>query len=1062
MVQPSLAPEEDTTNSTRSTTQPDQGSIPTVETESRRDRPTQIAIPPLQLSVLQGLEGPTHQFTHSPTSIQPSPTASAPTVSPSTNDLPGASEKQGISQLPAPLRSRPVASQTFAEGMNGSLQALRRKTIDRLHHRRDTRLTMAESSSAAAADMATGAVSSGIARPIMPRSRPSMAQFRMRDQPSKMIIPPPYGQEKVQEAAKALAAGIPNGIPHSNIPVTSALSDSGSATSDDEPEVRVHFEIHLQDAENEPICPLSKKNVGTLAQELCLNAQERADVAAIQTTEELAAYFEKIPRDYDVQLVISDTKPGSPGVKFAPDYHLLEADSLAVVRRESISSSHRKKSTRRKHRYRRPTTDLSIAPIEEPKASWLELFYDLLFVANLTEFTHNHPITGSEALAHYIGWFVIMWWSWAGQTFWAARYDMDDLFTKVLKLIEFCALVSFGAFSSDHLDRTSTGFITSYIVLKAILVIEYGNVLYWARRNRSKKSLTPLWLQISSNLLAMLVWSLSILVHSLAWRYVMWYFTIVVEAAVLVSFGRRTSVTFAGSHLPERFALFTIIVLGENIIGLVGLSAGASAWTRGSDPFLGLFLLTVVILYALWWLYFDDFSEDVFHKTTTLSQLWAYLHLPFHVCIVLVGTGSLDLIRLYKLEHHITEIGAAPSHMISTGSQSLSSLAPTYRHTALGFEVPLHRAVKAGGGGGSLSERDTDYDLTKQYFLVVCSLVFLCNSLLKWINLRSYDKFQRIVYLSRFLNAVFILCLLAVPLDKMTPFSLLGSMAFFCALQVAVDLAVIYFGAYGFVNDLEAWARSARTSIDLGSFLPSPLGGRSRANSRANSRPGSIINMNSPTTANGHGAIHHQRNNSTASLMTNSGGAGGGQYPQPLLANVNPYFPSQLQPYRHHERQFSLQRHSSIRSQQTQQALYNMHVNANSLGVSGAYGNLAQALAEIKKREQMNQSSREGSLPIRPLSLSAAERGEAGRTLGATGSDENGTRSRHHSTWLGSSEQDGARHQQRQQRSSQSSSLEDHGSSSGANRSPPASDRSPGAGALGLANLFNQPLSSLT
>jgi hypothetical protein len=61
----------------------------------------------------------------------------------------------------------------------------------------------------------------------------------------------------------------------------------------------------------------------------------------------------------------------------------------------------------------------------------------------------------------------------------------------------------------------------------------------------------------------MLVWALSILVHSLAWRYVMWYFTIVVEAAVLVSFGRRTSVTFAGSHLPERFALFTIIVLGE-------------------------------------------------------------------------------------------------------------------------------------------------------------------------------------------------------------------------------------------------------------------------------------------------------------------------------------------------------------------------------------------------------------------------------------------------------------------------------------------------------------------
>lgn len=52
---------------------------------------------------------------------------------------------------------------------------------------------------------------------------------------------------------------------------------------------------------------------------------------------------------------------------------------------------------------------------------------------------------------------------------------MDDLFTKLLKLIEFCALIAFGAFSSDHLDETAFGFILSYVVLKGVLVIEYGN-----------------------------------------------------------------------------------------------------------------------------------------------------------------------------------------------------------------------------------------------------------------------------------------------------------------------------------------------------------------------------------------------------------------------------------------------------------------------------------------------------------------------------------------------------------------------------------------------------------
>ncbi|KAF9953966.1 hypothetical protein BGZ72_005004 [Mortierella alpina] len=929
---------------------------PSPPDHTTRTNSTRLTIP----QTGQFESSPANQLTESPTSIHP-PTLS---IEPGAQD-----DHSSSSNAQGPLRSRLLASQTFAEGMAGSIQSLRKKALERMNSHMESRNVTAERSSSIASGHSTGA-----ARPVMPRSRPSMTQFRMRDQPSKMIIPPPYGQEIVQEAAKALAAGIPDGIRRSNTihaPAARVLSDSESASSDDEPAVRVHFEIHLQeDAESEPICPLNEKNVATLTEELDLSAQERTEVEAIQTKEELAAYFEKIPRDYDVQIIVADHTPESPGVTFAQDDYVLNGESIAVVRRESISSFKEKKSRRKKQRYRRPTTDLSTMPIEEPKASWLELFYDLLFVANLTEFTHNHPITGEGALAHYIGWFVIMWWAWAGQTFWAARYDMDDLFTKLLKLIEFCALISFGAFSSDHLYRTSTGFIGSYIILKGILVIEYGNVLFWARRNRSKKSLTPLWLQIGSNALAMVIWGLSIMVHNMAWRYVMWYSTIVIEVAVLVSFGGRTSVTFAGSHLPERFALFTIIVLGENVIGLIGLSAGASTWERGYDSFLILFLFTTVILYSLWWLYFDDFSEDIFHKTTTLSQLWAYLHLPLHVCIVLVGTGALDLIRLYKEEHHIKEMTTEAGHFVAMGMQD-PTLEWSGGYVAMGFEAPIDRRSAAGtGSGGSLAVRPTDYNLTKQYFLVVCSLVFLCNSLLKWINLRSYDRFQKIVYLSRFLNAICILCLLAVPMDKMTPFALLGSMAFFCILQVAVDLAVIYFGAYGFVDDLEAWAKSARSSIDLGSFLPSPLGGRSRANSRA----GSVVNLSSLATV-GKGSKMYNNNDSTTSLVNLKGAPS----PKPPTS----YFPQQhqqqhyehhqQQQYKHHQQQLSVQQQGPTLSQQQQQALYNMHVNANSLGSSGAYGNLVQALAEIKRREALGHSGGEAAVG-RQLSLRGTER----------------------------------------------------------------------------------------
>ncbi|KAF9384122.1 hypothetical protein CPB97_005915 [Podila verticillata] len=938
------------------------------------------------------------RFTDSPTSYRaPSiAVAEGDTASVDMGSEGGSGARSRVRQLAEPLKSRLQASQTFAEGMSGSIQSLRRKAFERMQSTKDSLMRTPGADSIAVSE--TGS-SSSHPMPVMPRSRPTMVQTR---NPGRMIIPPPYGQEMVQEAALALAAGIPDGIPGSHAPVSKVLSDSESVTSDDEPEVRVHFEIHLQeDAESEPICPLSEKNVNTLVEELELTTQERAEVEAIQTKEELASYFEKIPRDYDVQIIVSEAHdPDSPGVTFAQDNQILNGESIAIVRRESITSfAKEKKSRRKKQRYRRPTTDLSTMPIEEPKASWLELFYDLLFVANLTQFTHSHPITSGTALLHYICWFVIMWWAWAGQTFWAARYDMDDLFTKLFKLVEFCALISFGAFSTDHLYGTTTGFIASYCILKAVLMIEYSNVLFWARRNHSKKSTVPLVLHIAGNFAAIVIWALSTMVGDIYWRYGMWFSSIVLEIVVLVVFSRRSSVTFAGSHLPERFALFTIIVLGENVIGIIGLSAGAANWVARNDPFLILFLLNIVILYSLWWLYFDDFSEDVFHKTTTLSQLWAYLHLPLHICIVLVGTGSIDLIKLYKRDHHIKVEG---EHFTSAAAIPGGSLSIDLHGTQLptGFEVPLYRKMAAGGGAGAL-EIEPDFDLTKRYFLVGCALVFLCNSLLKWINLRSYDKFQKIVYLSRFLCSMLILCLLAVPTEQLTPFALLGSMAFFCVFVVAVDLVVIYFGAYGFVEDLEQWAKSARSSVDLGSFLPSPLGGRSRHNSRPGSKAGSVVNLNSLASG-GHLGKH---NTSAANL---------GSYPSylhphnPSNKNSSSYFYQQQQ--QNQQKHLALQQQPpTTLSQQQQMELYNMHVNANSLGSSGAYGNLVQALAEIKNRERLQVQRQTSLVPTlsnissntavsstgaaslsdqkspRRLSVSAAEKGQ-GYSSGALSS----------------------------------------------------------------------------
>lgn len=63
----------------------------------------------------------------------------------------------------------------------------------------------------------------------------------------------------------------------------------------------------------------------------------------------------------------------------------------------------------------------STASIAEKKVTWLELFYDLLFVAAVSKASHVllHVEAGTiplEYLSKFILIFVPIWWAWVGQS----------------------------------------------------------------------------------------------------------------------------------------------------------------------------------------------------------------------------------------------------------------------------------------------------------------------------------------------------------------------------------------------------------------------------------------------------------------------------------------------------------------------------------------------------------------------------------------------------------------------------------------------------------------------
>jgi low temperature requirement protein LtrA len=72
---------------------------------------------------------------------------------------------------------------------------------------------------------------------------------------------------------------------------------------------------------------------------------------------------------------------------------------------------------------------------DERTATWLELFFDLAFVLVVAELAvglgDDRTLGGVLVFA---GLFTSVWWAWAGFTFYANRFDTDDVVYRLAKL----------------------------------------------------------------------------------------------------------------------------------------------------------------------------------------------------------------------------------------------------------------------------------------------------------------------------------------------------------------------------------------------------------------------------------------------------------------------------------------------------------------------------------------------------------------------------------------------------------------------------------------------------
>lgn len=277
----------------------------------------------------------------------------------------------------------------------------------------------------------------------------------------------------------------------------------------------------------------------------------------------------------------------------------------------------------------------------ERSATWLELFFDLIFVVAIAQLAHNFQQEFSFiGLAKLAVLFVPVWWCWIGATFYDTRFDNDGLVDRLITLMQMAIAASMAANIHHALDNSSIPFALSYIAFRAVLVCQYLHAGYYVPQARHLTNWYAGGFAIS------LVFWLASLFVPLPWRFVLWGLGLIIDFVAPLTAGARVAkVPPNMAHTTERIGLFTIIVLGESIVAVVGGVSGKE-WTPMS---IAIALLGLSIAFSFWWMYFDTVDESPLHAMKKgkmkVALIWLYSHLPLAVGLTATGVGVEKMIH---------------------------------------------------------------------------------------------------------------------------------------------------------------------------------------------------------------------------------------------------------------------------------------------------------------------------------------------------------------------------------------------------------------------------------
>jgi low temperature requirement protein LtrA len=293
--------------------------------------------------------------------------------------------------------------------------------------------------------------------------------------------------------------------------------------------------------------------------------------------------------------------------------------------------------------YHRPVVVTALASIVSPddqKVTFVELFFDLVFVFCITQVVallHGHVDVHSAGSALLVFWLV--WWAWTQFTWALNAANTDHPRVRVVTLLATAVAFFLAVGIPQAPGAGALWFAVPYVAVRVVGLLLY----YWvAWSDAAQRRAVVVFGSFSVTGLAAVLTGALVGGSALYWW---WGLAILLDLVAAAIGGQLEGWNLHPDHFVERHGLIVIIALGETLI----VAAAGLAGAPRTPAAIATAILSVAVTCGLWWSYFGHARETFEHamaaamgraRSTLARDMFSVIHFPLLCGVIAMAAAT--------------------------------------------------------------------------------------------------------------------------------------------------------------------------------------------------------------------------------------------------------------------------------------------------------------------------------------------------------------------------------------------------------------------------------------